>query len=188
MQRTWTPAPKLSSVISVINRSYFLPTSIGIMAIISSYTWAQFAFDNLCRKYQLCFIFAHWLSYLFFSCIIMISAIQSLPEDYLGMWTIPSSDGSTKSIKFIDNTLVRSYRYCNQNLLDWTNKVVFPALPSFQPIEEKWMTNNQERIAYIWGWTSVVVVGIIVLKVLNAIKNQCSRKYEVSITITQLCQ
>ena len=118
----------------------------------------------------------------------MISAIQSLPEDYLGMWTIPSSDGSTKSIKFIDNTLVRSYRYCNQNLLDWTNKVVFPALPSFQPIEEKWMTNNQERIAYIWGWTSVVVVGIIVLKVLNAIKNQCSRKYEVSITITQLCQ
>jgi hypothetical protein len=50
LMRSWAPAPKISNVISRINRIYFIPATIGIMAIITSYTWAQFGFDNLCGE------------------------------------------------------------------------------------------------------------------------------------------
>jgi hypothetical protein len=50
LMRSWAPAPKISNVISRINRIYFMPATIGIMAIITSYTLAQFGFDNLCGK------------------------------------------------------------------------------------------------------------------------------------------
>lgn len=47
------------------------------------------------------------------------------------------------------------YVYCNQNLF---RAGVFPALPRFQPETVHWMSQSQEMLTNLYGWTSVVVV------------------------------
>lgn len=49
LMRSWSPAPKLGASVSKLNRKFFLPITVLAMAVISSYTWSQFSFDNLCE-------------------------------------------------------------------------------------------------------------------------------------------
>ncbi|CAB9508020.1 protease [Seminavis robusta] len=47
------------------------------------------------------------------------------------------------------------YTYCNQNFY---SAGIFPPLPRFQPNGMKWMSESQETITALYGWTSVVVL------------------------------
>lgn len=47
------------------------------------------------------------------------------------------------------------YSYCNQNFY---GAMVFPPLPRFQPEGAKWMSESQETLTSLYGWTSVVVM------------------------------
>jgi len=48
-----------------------------------------------------------------------------------------------------------SYTYCNQNFY---GSLIFPPLPRFQPEGAKWMTESQELVTSLYGWTSVIVI------------------------------
>jgi hypothetical protein len=48
-----------------------------------------------------------------------------------------------------------AYKYCNQNFYA---SGVFPPLPRFQPEDGKWMTESQEIVTSLYGWTSIVVI------------------------------
>ena len=48
LMRTWKRAPPLGPGISEFSRRYFVSTSFLAMAVMSSYFWAGFPFDNLC--------------------------------------------------------------------------------------------------------------------------------------------
>lgn len=102
-----------------------------------------------------------------------------MPENYVGTWTIPKTDSSSETIEIVDDSF-QSYKYCNQNLLDLGTKTTFPALPIFQPPEEQWMTDDQERLTHIWGWTSVGILGFIVFLFSISIKKCFTETYEVS--------
>lgn len=134
LMRSWAPAPKISHVISRINRIYFIPATIGIMAIISSYTLAQFGFDNLC-------------------------ATDTISQSYLGTWLIPSVDGKKVESVTIDEAY-QSYKFCDQNMLQRSSPA-FPSLSSFQPFDMKWMTDGQARISDVYGWISVGILGVL---------------------------
>ena len=49
------------------------------------------------------------------------------------------------------------YTYCNQNFY---SAGVFPPLPRYQPEGYRWMSESQEMITSLYGWTSVIVVVI----------------------------
>jgi len=51
IQRTWKRAPMLGNTISRFSRKYFFSTALVAMAIISSYYWSGFPYDNLVSKY-----------------------------------------------------------------------------------------------------------------------------------------
>jgi hypothetical protein len=53
-QRTWKRAPALGTAISKFSRRYFISTAVVAMAVVCSYNWSGFAFDNLCSKFVLC--------------------------------------------------------------------------------------------------------------------------------------
>jgi hypothetical protein len=55
-QRTWKRAPALGTTISKFSRRYFFSTALVAMAVVSSYYWSGFPFDNLCRT----FVFKLW--------------------------------------------------------------------------------------------------------------------------------
>jgi hypothetical protein len=48
LMRTWKRPPKLGAKISEFSRRYFFSLAILAMAVLSSYYWAGFPFDNLC--------------------------------------------------------------------------------------------------------------------------------------------
>lgn len=54
------------------------------------------------------------------------------------------------------------YKYCLQDLLRTPGRN-FPALPQFQPEGGEWMTEDQEQITTLYGWTSLGVLGIVAL-------------------------
>mmetsp|Transcript_61923 Transcript_61923/g.182928 ORF Transcript_61923/g.182928 Transcript_61923/m.182928 type:complete len:299 (+) Transcript_61923:2317-3213(+) len=48
LMRTWKPAPKLGTRIATLSRKYFLSVAIVAMAVLGSYHWSGFPYDNLC--------------------------------------------------------------------------------------------------------------------------------------------
>jgi len=74
------------------------------------------------------------------------------------------------------------YVYCNQNFFAAR---IFPPLPRFQSEGRQWMSESQETIVSLYGWTSVVVISLALLLVLYQIvipriRSLFSSTYEVS--------
>ena len=84
LMRSWKPAPKLGAIISKLNRKFFLPATVIVMAVISSYTWTQFSFDNLCQ-------------------------LDDVSNDFIGDWkvnnTIITVDENTNIYQYCDQNL-----------------------------------------------------------------------------------
>ena len=185
LTRSWAPSPKISSEISRINRTFFIPAAVGVMAVISSYTWTQFAFDDLCRKFkvlwavkimQFCFFNKSHLYYYF----LLSKALESTSSNYFGTWDIPSvNDGETMTTVVIDSSY-QSFKFCNQNFFDYG---AFPALPSFQPSDAKWMTEGQERATEAMGWSCVAILAVIAIHFFMCYYRYLTQTYKVRISI-----
>jgi hypothetical protein len=145
LMRSWKPAPKLGAIISKLNRKYFLPTTVIVMAVISSYTWTQFSFDNLCQ-------------------------LDDTSQDFIGTWTVNNT-----IITVDENT--STYQYCDQNLFNRI-PIVFPALPRFQDDGLIWMSDEQEKITFIYGWASIGAIGFLGLLMLKSAFFSFRRKYK----------
>lgn len=132
-----------------------MTTAIAALAIVSSYLFAGFPFDNLCAE-------------------------NVSHSAYVGTWKITDGQG-LGDIAAIE-PMVRSYHYCNQYLGPGTN-FIFPALPEAQSPHSSWMTEEQKQLTRIYGWVSVGVLGLICLNflyygVIKSIKNIFSASYK----------
>ena len=48
LMRLWGWSPLIGSELAVFSRKYFFTTALIALALVSSYTWAQFPYDNIC--------------------------------------------------------------------------------------------------------------------------------------------
>lgn len=139
--RTWKRAPPLGPGISEFSRRYFVNASFLAMAIMSSYFWASFPFDNLCEN------------------------DYPAPPAYYGNKTIFRFD-SNETEFLLANETTPSFRYCNQDFFTAAGRRFaerFPYVPSNQPEGDEWMTDEQESVTQIYGWAAVaacVLIGI----------------------------
>lgn len=105
LMRTWKRAPQLGTNISRFSRRYFFTIAIAVMAIISSYYWSGFPFDNLCQN-------------------------DSINSTYVGSMTIfPLNNVNAR----IDRTLTEEdvdYRFCNQDFMAIGSGPTFPFVPT----------------------------------------------------------
>lgn len=133
LMRTWKRAPKLGPTISEFSRQYFFSVAIVAMAVLSSYYWAAFPFDNLCEV-----------------------STNETASNYTGTWTIkPDQADATVNINIPKNE-TSFFTYCAQDPFR-EETIAFPFLSM------EWMTAHQEIVANIFGWSSVAVIGIILL-------------------------
>lgn len=146
LMRTWRQAPRLGSHISSFSRRYFFPLAITAMAIASSYTWAGFTFDNLCANRD--------------------GNDDNELAEYMGKWEVTSADGSqSEEVSVAEGDT--SYQFCQQSLYWYGKGFNFPAIPYWQQEGQEWMTEEQEQVTSVYGWTSfalVVAVCIFILK------------------------
>jgi hypothetical protein len=138
LMRTWKRAPALGTTISKFSRRYFFSTAIVAMAVVSSYFWSGFPFDNLCSNED-----------------------DLVDSSYYGTWNITTFTLGRTFTVTVDSSDY-TFRYCLQDLYRTSGRN-FPALPQFQPAGSDWMTDDQEKVTTLYGWTSVGVLAIVAL-------------------------
>ena len=108
------------------------------MAVISSFYWSGFPFDNICPT-------------------------EVFNETYVGEFTITNlndnSDVVTQTLVGPDSL---QFQFCNQNLLA-TGKWAFPFIPEQQAVGEEWMNEEQRGLTQIFGWTSVGIIFLVIV-------------------------
>jgi hypothetical protein len=143
LMRTWKRAPKLGSKISEFGRRYFFSLAILAMAILSSYYWAGFPFDNLCLNED---------------------ASAASKATFVGDWIIYPFDPALPTVHTGIEFPVNGdlYQPCLQDFFRFPlSDKGFPFVSWFQLEGQEWMTYDQEIITDIFGWSSVGVVVII---------------------------
>jgi hypothetical protein len=137
LTRIWKRQPHLGPKISEVSRVYFFPLSIAAMAIVSSYYWSAFPFDNICES------------------------DTTVDSAYWGTFVIGDEQGLSTTIAVTANDT--SYQFCNQDLFRYET-YAFPFIPIFQAPGAEWMTPEQEQLTTVYGWTAVGVVALVLLQ------------------------
>ena len=133
--RAWKRTPQLGGGIAKVSRQYFFSLAIVAMAVISSAYWSGFPFDNLCL-------------------------VENTEDVKLGTFYLGESRGyATVSV---DDPV---YTSCLQDLLAPGLGFTFPFIPAQQEKrDEEWMTGEQEEITTLFGWSSVVICALMLLR------------------------
>ena len=139
IMRSWKRSPNLGPRMSKFRRKYFIPCAVLASAVMSSYYWAGFPFDNLCSQDSL------------------------VGSELSGVWLIdPWGHGTLQNVTITADD--EAFDFCLQDYLRYRrDERSFPFLPRFQ--REEWMTEEQELVTNVWGWTSVAVIIAIALKI-----------------------
>jgi hypothetical protein len=155
LMRTWKPSPAVGAYIANFSQTYFMSTAFAAMAIVSSYFFSGFPYDNLCSE-------------------------DVSHSAYYGTWHITDGNGRTTTATVMPGE--RSFEYCNQ-FLGPGPSFAFPLSPEKQPPDATWMTAEQEQLIGIYGivgLTAISLVGALFLYCfLNAVKELFSVSHEV---------
>lgn len=143
--RTYGPAPLVGTSVAELSRSLLFPAAFLTYAIMVSYNYAGFPFDNACPTNEV------------------------VPEEYVGGSDIVARTGEGVRIVIpaiaADDTTVS---YCLQDMLRF-RPGAFPAIPLFQREGQEWMDAEQEQATRLLGWTSVVIVAIVTILFLHRV-------------------
>lgn len=141
LMRTWKRPPQLGTKVSKFSRRYFFSIACVAMAVISSFYWSGFPFDNLCEA-------------------------SDIAPGYEGKFTVTALDQNTRmngtEVSFTSTSM--QYRFCNQDLLSPGGGQTFPFVAKQQPEGDEWMSPTQEDVTTVFGWTSVGITVIVIIK------------------------
>ena len=144
--RNWAQAPALGTDIADLSRVYF-SAAVVVYAIMSSYYFASFPYDNACELNQ------------------------TVSSEYVGSFSGQTADGTMVQFSISDGDSV--FKYCNQDMLRYKPWPSFPAVPASQPEGSEWMGQGQE-FTFVFGWTSVLVIAFVVLLHLDVARKRLS--------------
>ena len=76
------------------------------------------------------------------------------------------------SMNFTITEFDDAYKYCSQDIKSFSG-LSFPALPQWQPEGGEWMTDEQEEIVSLHGWSSLVVLVVIAASIVMTMMHDC---------------
>jgi len=127
--RIWAWTPSLGSELAKFSRRYFFSGALVAFVFVSAYAFAQFPYDKLCEP-------------------------SNATTGFSGTYNNVLVAGVEKNITVEQDT---NMIFCEQK---WSKASVFPFPPTPRLQEEgmRWMTDSQERLTTIYGWTAVAVL------------------------------
>ena len=164
------------------------------MSVMASYYWSGFPFDNLCQSQEGQVLEGRFkitaASHPFGDYIIQESNSSGLGDVFSSFnftaiqETINStvsglsSSGNARFLQDEDSALIIEnpvqYEYCRQDFFRYQNDIwTFPFIPQFQIFGEEWMSDSQERVTTLFGWTSVAVIGLVLLSFWYMLYKNC---------------
>jgi hypothetical protein len=159
----------LGTEIADFSRSYFFSLALGAYALMVSYNYTGWPFDNACRKCAMWNAIETAAPFLILSQRYRPSTESdaAVPDQYVGSYTAIDGNGIEVAVNIeADDT---EYHFCLQDMLRFRNPPAFPALARFQQEGEEWMTSDQERISAMLGWTSIAVLFFVAVIFINRI-------------------
>ena len=139
--RTWKRAPQLGNSISRSSRRVFFPLAIVAQAILSSYYWSGFPYDNICPNDTISGVY--------------VNSFNLVPME-------KGHHEASTSVTFTNDDF--DYRFCNMNMMTLKGGFTFPFVPTVsseatQPTE--WMTDEQIISTTYYGWTSIAILCLV---------------------------
>ena len=118
------------------------------MAVFSSYYWSGFPFDNLCKNDETTTA-EQSKSY----------TIPVYPEASAAAVLLGNVNQTTlEEPEYYENFTIASgaytFRYCLQDFLRTKGRQTYPFVAEFQEEGQEWMTEEQETVTTIYGWSS----------------------------------
>eukprot|EP00980_Cylindrotheca_fusiformis_P003465 scaffold774_cov75-Cylindrotheca_fusiformis.AAC.2 len=147
LMRSWQRAPSVGKEIAVFSRHYFMSSACVILAMMSSFYWSAFPFDNLCPTEE------------------SVNATQ------IGNYTIEDETVMVDSTSDV-------YRFCNQDFILRPSGPNYPFI--YREGEEgfgEWMSEEQRFLSRLFGWTSVAVLSLVVLKFIYGIGEKVRKQF-----------
>ena len=167
LMRTWKRAPHVSTEISTYSRNYFFTSACVFLAVMSNFYWSAFPFDNLCKMEN-----------------------TTVDEDLYGNYTlnITKNDfffGSEQEFEYaIVNATSYAYRFCPQDYLLGMGWPQFPFFYGKGPDGGAWMSDEQQNLSFLFGWTAVGVLCLtgakFIMYGMTWLRNQFYAEYDVS--------
>lgn len=133
VMRTWKQAPRMGTKISSFQRRYFFSFAVAVMAVMSSYAWSGFPYDNLCET-------------------------ESTTGTYYGTYFVQPIGNKSTQFEVSISSDTPSYHFCSQDFMNRQTGFKFPAFSKYQQYGDKWMTEDQETLSEVYGWTSLCIV------------------------------
>lgn len=139
LMRSWQRAPRVGKEISIISLNYFFSTALFFLALMSSFYWSAFPFDNLCPT-----------------------------NETLGHNGTYSISGETSVVVDEDSSV---WRFCSQDFILGPGRFFdYPFIyKDGEPDHGEWMTEEQQFLSQLFGWTSVAFICLVSLKFLYGI-------------------
>jgi len=135
--RNWAPSPKLGRDLNRISK-YFIWLSLAIGALMSSYNFSAFPFDDACQS------------------------STATSSDYIGTFTAYVLNGN--EIKVTIDESSKTYFYCNQ---DMTHRpFIFPPVPTKQPIGGEWMSASQAQGLAFLGYSTTIILTLVACRII----------------------
>mmetsp|Transcript_1459 Transcript_1459/g.2883 ORF Transcript_1459/g.2883 Transcript_1459/m.2883 type:complete len:1129 (+) Transcript_1459:720-4106(+) len=159
LMRSWQRAPSVGNEIAVFSRQYFLSAACVILAAMSSFYWAAFPFDNLCKDED---------------------RIYDGPVENIVINTTEYRYPNNSNFTVTPETQV--YRFCNQDFILHGPRFPFIYREGVKDHGE-WMTPEQQILSRLFAGTSIGVIVLVGLKYLygvgQKIRKQFHREFEV---------
>jgi len=137
-----------------MSRKYFLSLSVGIMAIICSYYWTGFSFDNLCVEGPVndTYVGTHTVSY-------PGSETSPVVQGGMGNFTISLPGSKTdvltsEEVTITDDDL--NYEFCDMDSTSF--------IPTFDKDASAYMNTDQYISTTYFGWTALIFLILIFVK------------------------
>lgn len=128
--RVWANTPFIGSEVAKFSRRYFFSAAVVAYAIISAYQWAGFPYDNLCRKDE---------------------PQTGAEGTYEGVSL--ANGGVLEDPITVEND--EFFKFCRQSWRGF-DRLPFPPTARQQPDDTYWMTDSQETLTGLYGYTAVV--------------------------------
>lgn len=132
--RVWARAPRHSPELQQYTRRYFLSGCIVALVLTGAYTMAQYPYDNLCNP------------------------VEKDGIDRSGVYLNVGTLYAAKPTEHVTVTYPDAVVFCQQNWRNMDALFNFPPTSKIQPDDRKWMTEDQEFLADLYGWTAFVYV------------------------------
>lgn len=172
LMRTWKRAPHVSTEISTYSRRYFFSSACIFLAVMSSFYWSAYPFDNMCIIENMTVSDPQ------------IAAIAT--KEVEGTHDITISNRFNTAVK--NETIVIAeddpvYKFCAQDFILRENGPDFPFI--YREGDGEWMDEEQQFLSYFFGWTAVAVISLIGARLLmtlaGALRTLFASAYHVSL-------